>query len=208
MWSDCLYKRILKLNTGLMEQNESPALQYLSIVLHQVSKKRNMGDKNSNLLASRIEKTLLVKFEFILSLLFTVVSDIKFSLVSSPRSEKERKVIELITAMIYMFEGEPSQLMQTQSYNWGLHTYPTYNILLTEFLDKFFEQLPNKNKDILAQFFMDRICECTRKLKSLVKNENDGKVDAAEAEDVWAETFNVIRILPNLMQIVRLANKG
>ena len=108
MWSDCLYKRILKLNTGLMEQNESPALQYLSIVLHQVSKKRNMGDKNSNLLASRIEKTLLVKFEFILSLLFTVVSDIKFSLEPSPRSEKERKVIELITAMIYMFEGEPS----------------------------------------------------------------------------------------------------
>ena len=54
-------------------------MKYLLTVLGNVKRKRDGGDFNGNLLADRIEKTLIVKFEFILSLLFTVVSDIKFS---------------------------------------------------------------------------------------------------------------------------------
>ena len=81
-------------------------MKYLLTVLGNVKRKRDGGDFNGNLLADRIEKTLIVKFEFILSLLFTVVSDTKFS-------SQESKAIELIAAMIYLFEGEPAQLLQT-----------------------------------------------------------------------------------------------
>ena len=77
--------------------------------------------------------------ERILSVLFEVMGSPTFFRLSPHNKENKRKAMSILYDFIFLFEGEPAQLLQS---NCGRVSYPTFRGKFEHFLATYFEDKP------------------------------------------------------------------